>query len=307
MDPLIFMTLVYPDRPLARTLLLLASLRKFSGRMSAAPVWVLYPDSVGVFPETKAASLRDLGARLVPFKPAEGLLSFPLGGKVQAAAAAEELAQGQAELLVWLDEDTLVLNEPDEFLLPSQRVLGFRPVHHKLLGTSWGEELDDFWRLVYQHTGAAPERDFRMITHCGEQIRPYFNAGSFVVRPEIGLLKRWWDVFQSTYQAPVFQAYYEKDPLYAVFIHQAIWTGVILGSLERGELQRLSNWINYPLHLHQDIPEDLRAVRIDDLLTARYEDILAQPGWGEELPFSPELAGWIRSRWDSFNQSGDQA
>lgn len=305
MDSIIFITLAYPGRPLVRTLLLLASLREFGGRLSHSPVWVLYPDTLGEFSATKIAQLQKLGANLLPFSAAEGLLSFPLGGKVQAGAAAEEMAQGKAELLVWLDEDTLILNEPDEFLLHSHRALGFRPVHHKLLGTSWGDELGDFWKLVYQQTGADPERDFRMITHVGEQIRPYFNAGSYVVRPERGLLRAWWEKFRSCYQSPAFEAYYEKDPRYAIFMHQAIWTGTVLGFLERNELQRLSSWINYPLHLHLQIPEDLRAVRIDDLLTVRYEDTLVQPGWGEELPFSSVLADWISSELEHFSEEGE--
>ncbi len=306
MESLTFMTPAYPGKSISRTLLLIASLREFAGELAESPIWILSPESLGEFTTKDISFLNELGAKLIRYQADEELLRFPLGAKVQAAAEAEELASGERDLLVWLDPDTLILSPPIELLLPEGKPLAYRPVHHKLLGTSWGEEPDEFWRLVYQHTGAVPENDFPMLTHAGEEIRPYFNAGSYAVRPERGILGSWWKNFQSCYQATEFKPFYERNPLYAVFMHQAIMTGTIQSILEQDELLALSYSYNYPLHLHQEIPADMRPRVIDDLVTVRYENIFDGNYWQETLPFSKNLSDWILSRLEDYRYSGDQ-
>ena len=306
MASLTFITPAYPGRSILRTALLLSSVRENGGVLAENPIWVLFPQALGEFTAKETALLQELDARLIPYKADEGLLKFPLGAKVKAAADAEKLASGDTGLLVWLDPDTLILSPPVEYILPEGKALAYRPVHHQLLGTSWGEELDEYWSLVYQTTGAVPEKDFQMLTHVGERIRPYFNAGSFAVRPTLGILERWWKNFQSCYQTPEFQSFYERGSLYAVFTHQAVLTGTIQSMLEQVELFALSPIYNYPLHLHEEIPDDQRVGRIDDLVTIRYENTFVQPGWQDTLPFSEELAGWISSQLNQYSHLGDK-
>lgn len=306
MTSLTFVTPAYPGRPILRTALLIASLREFGGELAGSPIRVLFPENMGEFSGQEISLLNELDAMLSPYGADEELLKFPLGSKVQAAAAAERLCSGDTDLLAWLDEDTLILSQPVEYILAEGKALAYRPVHHKLLGISWGEEPDPFWELVYQHTGAVPEKDFQMFTHTGERIRPYYNAGSYAVRPGEGILGSWWKNFQSCYQSPDFKPFYERNPLYAVFMHQAVLTGTIQSVLSEAELQALGPSINYPLHLHEEIPDDLQARDIDDLVTVRYENIFEGRDWRDTLPFSEELAGWISSHLDNYQHLGGQ-
>ena len=290
-----FVTLAYPGHSVLSTLMLISSIREFGGALADSPVWVLFPESLGDFSENEHVKFKDLDVKLIPYDVEDHALKFPFAARVQAAAIAEEMSLGKTELLTWLDSDTLVITEPKELMLSPDKALGYRPVHHKLLGLAWDEQPDSFWALIYQHCQASPQKEFPMMTHVGEKIRPYFNAGIFVVRPENGLLTRWWQVFQSCYQLPNFLPFYEKNSLYAIFMHQAVFTGVLLNMLDPAEMQELRPNINYPLHLHQDIPLDLRANHIDDLVTVRYEKIFNEPGWQKELPISDQLAGWIKN------------
>ena len=292
----LIVSVAIPGKSISRICLLLASLQEFGGSWAESPCWILSPQSQGDFSRKDRKRLERLRSEIIPFPDIDGLLRFPLAAKVQAAAAAEELARGKAALLAWLDEDTLILDGLDEFLLPGHQFFGYRPVHHKLLGTAWGEEPDAYWQMVYQRCGADPGKDFPLVSHAGERIRPYFNAGCYTVRPERGILAKWWEIFQDCYQGEEFQQFYQQDPLYAVFLHQAVFTAAALGSLEKEEMQEFSRRINYPLHLHEKLLPHLRVERLDELTTARYENLLETDDWQEVIPSSRELAGWLSAQ-----------
>jgi hypothetical protein len=288
-----FITLTTPGKPALETLMLAASIRRFAGNMADSLIWVFVPQPAGQLPPEEQEQFTNLKASIIPYDIEPEIFQFPFAAKVSAAAVAETMAQGQTELLTWLDRDTIVINEPTELILPPDKSFGYRPVHHRLIGPAWGEPLDSFWRLIYQHCGVPDGRTFPMTTHVGEKILPYFNAGSLVVRPERRLLVRWWEMFQSSYHLPEYAAFYERDCRYAIFMHQAILTGVILQALNPSEMQELSHKINYPLHLHGDIPANLRPAAINELVTARYESIFDDPEWQQNFSVAEPLSSWL--------------
>ncbi len=292
MQKLIFTTLAIPGKSELDTLLMAESIRTFGGDLAANPIWVLVPAVLESLSAPTQEKLAQLKAKIIPFEVAAETLKFPFATKIVAAAFAEEQAKGQTERLAFMDGDTLVLQEPTEFLIANDKALGYRPVHHKLIGTAWDESLDSFWALVYQVCDVPDENLFPMMTHTGEQIKPYFNAGMFIIRPERGLLIQWRDMFLKWYRQPELKTYYEKDQRYAIFIHQAIFTGVLLHNLKPDEMYELSPKINYPLHLHADIPANQRPSTINELITARYEDIFDKPGW-QQLAIAEPLKNWL--------------
>ena len=296
MDQLTFVTTVFPGRSLFDLHLLLASLRDFGGEQANAPVWVCIPENLVEVPTRVQEHFTALDVGLLKFQADTRIQSFPFGARVQAAYVAEKALAGKSNFLAWLDSDTIILQEPDEFLLPPGIILGCRPVHHRLLGTRWGEALDPFWELVYLKCRASFDATDHMTTHTGEKISPYFNAGSFVVRPEVGLLKSWWRVFLGQMHSADFLPFYSKDKRYPIFLHQAIFTGVILAALDKGQRLEFGPRINYPLHLHQEIPPDLRAESINDLVTVRCESILDEPGWNDHLPIHEPLLSWLENQ-----------
>jgi len=103
------------------------------------------------------------------------------------------------------------------------------------------------------------------------------------------------EVFKNWYRQEQLQAYYEKNQLYAIFIHQAIFTGVFLSALRLDEMQLFSPKINYPLHLHADIPSDQRPKTIDALVTARYESIFDEAVW-QQFPITEALRNWLKNQ-----------
>jgi hypothetical protein len=273
------------------------SIRAFAGSLAQSPVWLFTPDIEKQLSATFKEKLLALNIFLIPFKIDREILRFPLGGDVLAAALAEARANNQADLLAWLGGNTVVIQEPKHFLLQDDKALGFRPVHHTLIGSRYDEPLDPFWTLVYHCCNVPKDRVFPMTTHVdGTRIRPYFNSGLLVTRPKRRLLQAWSDTFFRVYQQPSFQDFYRQDERYSVFVHQAVLSGVILSTLETSEIQELPSTYNYPLHLHAQDVTGHRPSCLEELVTLRHEGFYEDPEWINKIPAKEPLKRWIAKR-----------
>ncbi|MEJ2208003.1 MAG: hypothetical protein P8129_03080 [Anaerolineae bacterium] len=300
---LVLVSVVYPTETSQKQAILLAdSIRTFGGDLARVPLWWYVPRYTPgegqPAPELDAETqkrLRALGVEIIPFEVELAVARFFFAADLAAAALAEERATGQATQLAWLTANTLVLQEPQAFVLDEEIAVGYRPVHHINVGSPFREPLDPFWSTVYRTCDVPRERVFAMETHVDRAvIRPYVNAGHLVVRPEQGLLRAWHDTFFDVYRAAEFDAFYRQDQRYFIFVHQAILSGVLLASLSRQAMQELPATYNYPLHLYaEDVTAD-RPTALDELVTCRYED------WGD-LERLPLAAGegyrtWLEQR-----------
>ena len=251
-----------------------SSIRSYAGSLSDSPLWVLTPQSKNGISKNTRERIVSLKGDAIQFSVDPDLKDFPFVPYVFAAATAESMSLERAELCAWMGIDTLILNPPSSFLLKRGKSVGYRPVHHTLIGSLYENSPDPFWELVYQKCNVSGDALFPMQPHVDHNIiRPYFNAGHLVVRPERGIFRKWWEYFKKMYDDPSFKELYEKNELYRIFIHQAVLTGVILSSVKKDELQELPFTYNYPLHLYHEAPLDLRPENIGELVTVRYEDL----------------------------------
>jgi hypothetical protein len=294
LDKLVFTTIITP-RSAPDSILFIESLREFGGELAEAPFIALTPNQAGEFSKEIEKRFKRLRIERLPFEMNEEAFKFPFAALVYAAAKAEALLQREAETLVWLLSDTLVINPPTAFYLPKGIKLAYRPVHHTLIGSVYDQPLDEFWSLVYKHCQVPEERVFPMETCVGDNtVRPYFNAGMLVVRPKVGLFTTWWDRFEALYRHPDFTPFYEKDERYAIFIHQAVLAGVALVLLEKGEMVELPPTINYPLNLHHsEMPPKLQPATLNDLVTCRTEGIENLKNNLKGLEVREPLKGWL--------------
>jgi len=297
-EQIVFSSIVYPVKSSeANALLLMESMRQFAGALSQARIWCFLPQYGKQLSTTTRDRLLELNVELIPFDMDSQVLRFPFTAESMATALAESMACDQAELLAWIDSNTIVLQEPKDFLLQDDKSLGFRPVHHTLVGSRYDEPLDPFWTLVYRRCDVPPDRIFPMTAHVdGERIRPYFNAGLLVVRPEKNLLRTWRDTFFGLYQAPDFKEFYQQDERYVIFVHQAVLTGVLLSTLTPDEMQKLPPSYNYPLHLYDEDVTDCRPSRLEELVTCRHEGLGDVLGAIDRIPTGEPLKQWIADR-----------
>jgi hypothetical protein len=291
-------TVVYPSRTSEiNTRLLIESIRTFGGLFSGIPIWCLVPRI-----KSKVSSqFRDLcdaaNCHVRLFETPPGALRFPFAADVAGAAHAEEKARNTFDLLVWLGVNTIVFQEPRRFMLSNQACIGYRPVHHRNIGSRIDEALDPFWSSVYRICKVPSDRVFPMKTHVdGKTLRPYFNASSIVIRPKRGLFASWRDVFFAAYQQQEFEKFYKQDEMYAIFMHQAILSGIILAMFRSDEMIELPPTYNYPLHLWNHDVTESRPRRLSDLTTARHEGFYSDPNWRENIPEGDDLKNWLENR-----------
>jgi hypothetical protein len=252
--------------------LLVSSIRTFAGNFANSSIWILMPDSKEINKEMKEF-LNFFNVKILDYSFNSKYMILPLIELVFASARAEKLAIDSFEFLVWLDSNTIILSEPKAFLLPDRILVGYRPVHHLLIGSKYDEAIDSFWKTLFDLFNISKDRFFKMTTHIDEvSIRPYFNAGCLVVRPTSKLLTKWKEKFEEFSLIEELEFYYKQNHLYKIFIHQAILSCTIISCIEQNQLVELSSLYNYPLHLHTDSELKSKTEIISKLVTARYED-----------------------------------
>lgn len=278
--------------------ILVESLRTFGGVLGEAPVSILYPMDSPLREGPDRELLSRLGAALIPFRGDPKVMAHPLSDKSAAAAEAERRADGKTEALAWLDADTIFLDEPGDFLLPSGIALAGRPVHHTLIGSPWDEPVSPLWELLYEEESVPIANVFPMVTTVDRRrIRPYFNAGCLVVRPDRRILRTWYAELARLLRSPGLVEESAKIPRGSLFLHQAILSAVILSRIPKEQIAELPFRYNYPLALHRHCPADLRPESWNALATLRYDNLenLSGGGW-KTLPAQGVTARWLAER-----------
>jgi hypothetical protein len=296
MSRITFAAMTTRDNP-TRAIMLFDSLRTFGGELADSPCIILAPEKGRPLTDKAREQLSLLDVHLLPFDMDEAAVRFPLASIVYAAARAEQQVRDKTEILLWLNEDTLIVNPPLGVLLEEGTNFAYRPVHHTKISSVYNKPPDDFWSLIYRHCGVTEDRIFPMETCVRDNtIRAHFNAGLLAVRPEQCLLEKWLDHFRRFYQHPDFQPFFKNDVIYMVFMHQAVLAGVVLQMLERKELLELPETYNYPLHLHQEYPIEHRPQLLNNLITCRYEGIEDLRNSLRTIPAEKPLEGWMNER-----------
>ena len=298
-QPLILATFAEQESDLARIHLMIESLRTFGGRHKDAPVWVYLTEGILASESEHLAEIESLGGSFMLGQAPEEAIWFYLSRKVFASAQAEAEAAGNADILAWLDADTLFLQEPGEFVLPKGKSLGYRPVMHRNISPLYDEPLDDFWKRAYDDMSVPESRVFPMVTVAdGDKIRPYINAGCLIVRPERSLLRKWAETFPLLYKDPVLKEMCRRDERRRIFIHQVALSGAVMKHLGRDETLELSTRINYPLFFGEMFGSKQNFHDINKAVTIRYESFFDSPppDWDKLLSGPPDRIAWLKAR-----------
>lgn len=272
--------------------LLVDSLRRFGGPWADAPVHVVVDEVL-----EQTAPLRERPGVLVhPLEGGAALRRFPYARKVLAAAQVERLVEKSARTLVWLDAETFVLSPPRSLVLGGRTTLAVRPVFlRNAVALAEGAPLDDWWARITREAGLDPgfPETVAPLVDPG-RVRWYVNCGVYAVRPSKGLLREWARAFAAVASDPRTGEGAGAGGLRRVFLHQAVFSAVVLARTRAGERSWLPNAAGYPLHLHERVPAAARLARLDDAEVVIHEDLFeARPEARSAIPAFPALAAFL--------------
>jgi len=296
---IIFAGFAEGSEQLSHMLVFVESVRKFAGSFRDAPIWIYVPEASTEKYKKILDKISVLHADIHESSAPEAALKYYFSRKVFAAAEAEAQAETQTEILAWMDEDTIILKEPKDFLLAHDKSLGYRPVMHQNIGSLYSESPDVFWSRVYKNLSLPESALFPMVSPADQRtLRPYFNAGLMVVRPKRGILRKWPGNFKKLYQDPVFAEMCQKDVYKRIFLHQAALVGAILNTLNKEEMFEFSHNYNYPLFFHEKFEATRKFGDISDAYTTRYDIYFREPapGWSERLKGPEEIIAWLKEK-----------
>ncbi len=264
----------------AKTLLLCRSIRRFGGRHAGAPIFTFQPRlGTEVAPET-VSQLRGLGVQHSTEPLNTSFAHYAIGNKIFASARAEEMAR--TDIVVFLDSDTVIVDEPRELELRDGIDAGVRPVDihrspaepesddhphwrtrfRRVSSSGPGDPMDEYWLRMYGLLGISNEP--YVVTTCSRQrIRAYFNSGLIAVRRSAGLFARWRDDFLALMAAdhlPRRREVHYLDQLSLAATLTRVWDRVeILGAR-----------YNYPLPGRSSVAEPYRSMAPEQLVHIHY-------------------------------------
>lgn len=288
----IFITKVRTPAGKAAARLLIESIQTFGGEMSGCPVWVFATD-----PQNEPC--RDLASQQVqvlPLSVPEAVKDYPFSHRVLACARAEALAPAGVQSLVWLDLNCLVVQPPVLFDLGAEFDAALRPVHIRNVGLPPSEPLDVFWKGIYAAIGVEDVHstvDSFIDSQC---LRSYFNSHGLAVKPARGLFHRWYEHFEHIASDEEFQAAACQDECHQVFLFQAIFSALAASSLDAQQIRILPPTYNYPYNLQDQVPEDRRAVTLNDLVCFTFEGRTIHPNGVRDIQIREPLRSWLEAR-----------
>ena len=287
--PHTFFTLLQFSEQSSGVIRLIESIRAFGGDFRTAPIWVFdaTPQQFGI------GRLKRAEVEVIPLSIPESVQRNYFAGKVLAAAQAESTATPGDSTLIWMSSDSLIFQPPLGFDLDGKYDIALRPVHIRNIGLRVDEPLNEFWKTIYAAVGL-DDVDVQIDSFVdGQRLRAYFNSHSYAIHPGLGLLREWYAIFEKLVCDEIFQQGVCKEPRYQIFLHQAVFSALIIKMIETPRIRLLPPEYSYPYHLHSQIPAAQRAQRFNDLVCIAYEDQSLNPTDLTNIAVEEPLKSWL--------------
>jgi len=287
----VFVTLVRSLHERACAQLLIDSIRSFGGALRRCPVWLF--DSAAQEPSAKYPHGPDV--EVLSLSVPDKVRHYLFADKVYACARAEEMVSSDIQSLIWIDPACLVINPPELYNLGSSFDAAVRPVHIRNVGLLPDEPLDGFWRGICDVVGVDDIQTTVETFVDVQRIRSYFNSHAFAMKPSRGILQRWFEHFATLVSDEEFQANACEDERHRIFLHQAVWSALLVAERGVERVRELPPDYNYPYNLHPSVPLGKRAAALNDLVSIAYERRSLDPELVDDIHIYEPLRSWLNA------------
>jgi lipopolysaccharide biosynthesis glycosyltransferase len=278
-------------------LVLAESIRTFAGSVRDCPVYAVHPahkplpgiDTITALTKLNVIFIsHDLNHSFRGDHPGDRIAN-----KTFASAFLEEHLEGASTTLLFLDTDTLVLNDLHELILDEKADCAVKPVDVKNIGILWGDEPDYFWRAIYDMADTTGRRRaFKVETTVDNRpISSYFNSGVIAVDPQKNILRYW--AARTEEMARRSDFFSGLTPAQLFHRNQALFAACLTARIDEERIDILPARFNYPFHLHSQIQLSNRIEQLDLINILHYHDHFEKDAWRNDISISVDLTEWI--------------
>ena len=291
-DQTIFLTLVRTANEISRARLLIDSIRSFGGILSPCPIWLFEANPQGV----PCDSLEEMNVQVFPLNVPDTVRHYYFADKIYACTQAEKMVSPGVQSLIWVDPACLVIRPPLLYDLGKAFDAAVRPVYIRNVGLPPEEPLDGFWKKICETVGVHDIPTTVETFVDGQRIRSYFNSHAFAINPSKGLLRRWFECYEVLVGDGEYQKNICQDERHQIFLHQAVWSALLVTELDSKRVRELPPDYNYPYNLHQSVPAGRRAAVLNELVSIAYENRSLDPKKVDDIEVHDPLRSWLSAR-----------
>ncbi len=251
--------------------LLLSTLRQYGGALANTPV-VSYQPRRGF--EISTSTKKFFEEYEVEYREIElnkDFVDYPLANKPLACAYHEQ--HSNADQILFLDSDVLILNEPRQFLQLDNDDIMLRPVGFKNIGSSGiNDPHNAYWQKLYELFGI---NQTRYVTSINDQKRilEYYNTGHILAKREAGLFSQWAENFIKVSAAGII------PPASHFYLEQSVF-GATVSQLQL-KVQQFETPYNYPVQFLKNRKDlchhPFYLTDFDQIISLHYHKIFEKP------------------------------
>jgi len=169
--------------------ILITSIRKFGGVFSNCPIYSFQPRKAQKVSQQTKRFFEDNQVEFIDLELNKKYAYYPLANKQMVCAWAERNLN--SEILVFLDSDVVVFDEPKEFLVVKKNEVRVNPVALKGIGSNGQNDGNStYWESLYKKVGVKTKKYIKTLVD-KELILEYWNTGHISTRRENGLFNEW--------------------------------------------------------------------------------------------------------------------
>lgn len=272
---------------------LIKSVRTFAGEYANSQIYIAVPEEAN-FPYD---SLKQKGVTLLSVNVNKKITRYPFAFKAFAAAKVEEVFQNQYGTLIWFDPGVIILGELNDLDLSKvQSSAALRTVSlNNNIGLTRKDTLNDYWKKIYQETELKYE-DIPYMKTIVDQVeaKAYINCQVYSINPKLGILKKWASllfklIFDDEYQKKACSGFRAK-----VFLHQAVFSGLVIAGIPFDKIHLMSLKSNYPVNHIKQMDPAIIVDRFNDIHVAVFDARWSRdPNWMDNIRIEEPLKKWF--------------
>lgn len=243
-----------------QAILLAESIRAWAGAMASSTILAYSPRAATTVPAETREALASLGVEVIADDLNRIDAEYPFANKIHACLDAE--SRVDADVLCFLDTDTVFIAEPVEVDLSEGHDLGVQPVVGKGQASTGEDDPDDhYWARSHALCEVLPGR-FVETMRDRTRIRGYYNAGLVCMRRDAGRAARWMDCFRRLKDA---------GHVHPRGINNLDQHALAMVAADTEPRVKVLDWrYNHAIPQRARFPEPLRSADLDDLVHLHY-------------------------------------